>query len=767
MQTRTRRRAAARGAIATLVTTLVALAAPGLAPVAAADTTFEASDGNMVADGTGPDWASFANKINCVQPLADCALDLATGTGDDAFGQGSKDDKSTLDVVDGSVPNAKDDLARLYAAGENRSGHTWVYLGWVRNATSGTANFSIELNKVATTAVPTVGKPYTIARTAGDLLVLYDFAKGSKVDTFQLRLSKWVTSGAPRTVCQANSTVPCWGKAVDITKAAYAKGSINKSPTTDKLYPEPSGGPANGLPTLTFGEVAIDLTAAGINTQGCAGFGSAMIRSRASAAFDAELKDFIAPARIAVGGNGTTDTTGWSSDGSAFTDSVYDSQLLPDGARLGTSASSSGTSSESHSVLAVDVPTEKTGDLEKGSVLHADVLTASAASTLTADTTSQTSVARVAGVNILDGLVTASVIESDGLTTANASGATPSTAFSGLKDLRVDLDGKGGNPPVAMNNVAPNTRIDLSPTIFGEGSFIELRGQQLSTSYPAPGTPLGSKVTYDARVNPVTMIHVHVTDRTPDEFLLGGLPNPFADGNVTTDVVLASATAHSHSAGILCQAAQAVEGHATVLRGNVGNLVGASLGNAALPAGGGGGADHQGIDTLNVGPNVVTAGVSTSDTSGGWGATSSDATSQANVAGLCIQLIAGGACEIGAQVLESHVSSQGTATSWSSTGGSSFVNLTIMGTSVPVGTSLVQDIPGIGKVAINELVCGDGNPPPSGSSTCSTSGPSSAMTVRALHVVITELLPANPLGLKLGSEIVVAESYSGATFVAV
>jgi hypothetical protein len=761
MLTSTRRRSAARGAVAALATTLLALAVPSGPALAVAGSTFEETDGNQVVDHGGTDWASFASSINCAPPFADCGIDLATGGGDDSFGQGSKDDQSTLSVVDGSIPNNKSDLARLYAASESRGGHSYLYLGWVRNNTLGTANFSIELNKVANTAVPQVGRPYTIQRTAGDLLVLYDFAQGGKADSFQLRLSRWVTSGAPRTVCQANSTVPCWGKAIDITKAKFANGSINKVAITDKLYPEPSGGPANGLPALTFGEAAVDLTAAGVATNGCAGFGSAMIRSRASASFDSELKDFIAPARVAVGGTGQTDTTGWSSDGSAVTDSVFDSQLVNPSTTLGTSAQSSGTSSESHSVLDLDVPPSDTGGVAQGGILHADLLTASAASSLTADTTSQTSVARVAGVNVLDGLVTASVIEADGLTTANASGATPSTGFSGLKDLKVDLDGKGGNPPVAMNNVAPNTRIDLSPSIFGEGSFIEIRGQQLSTTYPAPGTPLGSSVTYDARVNPVTMIHVHVTDRTPDPIL-----PIFDDGDVTTDVVLASAKAHSHSAGILCQAAQAVDGHATVLRGNVGNLVGASLGNAALPAGGGGGADHQGLDSLNVGPGVVTAGVSTSDTSGGWGATSSDATSQARVAGLCIQLIAGGACEIGADVLESHVSSQGTPTSWSSTGGSSFVNLTIMGTSVPVGAPLVQDIPGIGKVAINELVCGDGNPPPSGSSTCSTAGPSSAMTVRALHVVITELLPANPLGLKLGSEIVVSESYSGATFVA-
>jgi hypothetical protein len=314
-----------------------------------------------------------------------------------------------------------------------------------------------------------------------------------------------------------------------------------------------------------------------------------------------------------------------------------------------------------------------------------------------------------------------------------------------------------------MNNVAPNTRVDLSPTVFGEGSYVEIRGQKLATKYPAPGTLLGTKAEYDAEVNPITMLHVHVTDRTPDL-----LPDPFNDGDVETDIVLASATAHSHSAGLLCQAAQAVEGNATVLRGNVGNLVGASVGNAALPAGGGGGADHQSLDSLVLGsPAAVTAGVSTSDTEGGWGASSSDADSQSKVAGLCVQLMAGDACEIAADVVESHVSSRGSATSWSSTGGSSFVNLTIMGRSVPVSAGLVQEIPGIGKVSIDELACGDGSVPADGA-TCPTSGPSSAMTVRALHIVVTELLPQpNPLGLRLGSEIVVSESHSGATFIAV
>src|SRR5689334_3436200 len=106
MLTRTRRRAAARGAVAALATAVLAVAVPGAPALGApTDSTFEAQDGNQVVDGTGQDWVSFANRVNCAPPFADCALDLATGSGDDAFGQGSKDDQTTLRVVDGSIPN--------------------------------------------------------------------------------------------------------------------------------------------------------------------------------------------------------------------------------------------------------------------------------------------------------------------------------------------------------------------------------------------------------------------------------------------------------------------------------------------------------------------------------------------------------------------------------------------------------------------------------------------------------------------------------------
>jgi Prealbumin-like fold domain len=52
---------------------------------------------------------------------------------------------------------------------------------------------------------------------------------------------------------------------------------------------------------LQFGEAAIDLTAAGLVPPGiCEAFGSAFLKSRASASFTAEVKDFIAPIPVNI-----------------------------------------------------------------------------------------------------------------------------------------------------------------------------------------------------------------------------------------------------------------------------------------------------------------------------------------------------------------------------------------------------------------------------------------------------------------------------------
>src|SRR4030095_1818957 len=59
-------------------------------------------------------------------------------------------------------------------------------------------------------------------------------------------------------------------------------------------------------PAFTFGEAAIDLTAAGIIPEGeCAPFSSAYVKSRASDAFTSAVKDFIAPVGVSLDTCGT------------------------------------------------------------------------------------------------------------------------------------------------------------------------------------------------------------------------------------------------------------------------------------------------------------------------------------------------------------------------------------------------------------------------------------------------------------------------------
>jgi hypothetical protein len=55
------------------------------------------------------------------------------------------------------------------------------------------------------------------------------------------------------------------------------------------------------LAALTFGEAAINLSSAGVFPPGtCAAFGSTFLKSRASASFTAEVKDFVAPVPVNI-----------------------------------------------------------------------------------------------------------------------------------------------------------------------------------------------------------------------------------------------------------------------------------------------------------------------------------------------------------------------------------------------------------------------------------------------------------------------------------
>jgi len=254
--------------------------------------TFAGGDGNLQTNPTTfgtTDWQNVAGL--------NAGFDLPSGTGDNSFGQGTKEDNAAVTVVSGSIPPNKSDLTRFYEASEvGTNGHNFLYLAWERSNVLGSANMDFEINQAITPNLGTPG-PHTIIRKAGDLLVTYDFTNGGGKPT--LGLLFWVTTGST-SQCFSSNTLPCWGNHVTLNGTDSIGAVNNLDPVMDPLFPT-SPNYINPVPALQFGETAIDLTAAGVFPPGtCEAFGSAFLKSRASASFTAEVKDFIAPIPVNI-----------------------------------------------------------------------------------------------------------------------------------------------------------------------------------------------------------------------------------------------------------------------------------------------------------------------------------------------------------------------------------------------------------------------------------------------------------------------------------
>jgi hypothetical protein len=266
---------------------LVAYVMPAAAShpeVSLAGSNFEIdTDANLKVDDPAPsiDWANVTEVRKTDKP---------TGQTDDSFGQGTKEDTAVPTVVSGSIPNNKSDLLNFGVYQETTAaGRNFVHMFWQRvQEPTGTTNMDFEFNQSTTTSANGV----TPVRSAGDLLIQYDLAQGGTHP--ELFLARWVASG-PKSLCEAANSTPCWGKRVDLTLAGTATGSINTS-----AIPSADADGLGNVSSRTFGEASVDLDAIlGGSTQ-CVAFGSAYLKSRASDAFTAELKDFIAPAPVNI-----------------------------------------------------------------------------------------------------------------------------------------------------------------------------------------------------------------------------------------------------------------------------------------------------------------------------------------------------------------------------------------------------------------------------------------------------------------------------------
>lgn len=253
--------------------------------------TFEIdSDANLTTDGGGIDWlAGSAMRSGVI-----VTNDLPSGSADDSY-KGTKEDDTDPTVDTGSIPPSKSDLKSFGIYKEVTGTDVFLNVFWTRvQDPSGTTNLDFEFNQSALTYNKPVGSAQVIpVRTAGDVLVTYDVTNGGTTAT----ISKRTWSGS------------AWGPATAMT-GTQAIGDINDSAITAA-----NGGGLGALDARTFGETSLNLATLVPVAQGCKTFGSAFLKSRSSDAFNAELKDFIAPHRVSVSNCGTVNVHKTDDDG--------------------------------------------------------------------------------------------------------------------------------------------------------------------------------------------------------------------------------------------------------------------------------------------------------------------------------------------------------------------------------------------------------------------------------------------------------------------
>ena len=132
--------------------------------------------------------------------------DLATGSGDDSFGQGSKEDTADSYRDRRFHPADESDLKTFGVYQEETAGGKFLHLFWTRvQDPSGTTNMDFEFNK--STAMSSNG--ITPVRTAGDLLITYDLSKGGTDPELSLREGPEVRAvGSPRRTSTIQATPP-------------------------------------------------------------------------------------------------------------------------------------------------------------------------------------------------------------------------------------------------------------------------------------------------------------------------------------------------------------------------------------------------------------------------------------------------------------------------------------------------------------------------------------------------------------------------------
>jgi hypothetical protein len=292
---------------------------------------------NILGDGSsanGPDWADLFNAggnripgaLSTYGGLADAFIadpSSAAGARDPStfsgFGTSNKntDPISTADCTapGNSYPSctpwgwapgnepAKDDLTNVYAyetvatandpnTGAMKAGDLILYAGAEREDPSGDSHIDFEFfqNRVSLCEPPSLTptcSTFVGARKNGDVILSMDFRTGGTLGSVTLRKwngSDYVQEGIATGVgCFTNDTLCAFNNELPIDGGPW--------PNLDN-----HGQVITTLPTNAFTEIGVDLTAL-IGANPC--LSTFMAKTRSSASFTAELKDFAGPTSFA------------------------------------------------------------------------------------------------------------------------------------------------------------------------------------------------------------------------------------------------------------------------------------------------------------------------------------------------------------------------------------------------------------------------------------------------------------------------------------
>src|SRR6266404_3355729 len=572
-------------------------------------------DGNLTVDHLVPpsepiDWDSSPF------PAALTTFTDGTGSTDDIFGQGSKEnDQSSWVCTTGSAP-PKDDIVNEISingappvAGEiafrffpvSGAQSQFLYANWSRLSNNGDAHIDYEFNQADPSTNHVPGCPQLPLRTPGDFLISFDTQNGGAV----IGVSAFTWNGTTFVPLSVGSKGILWDAAV------------NTAPSITGLT-------ATGI--NLFGELALNVSDT-IGEIPCNKVLFVAMKTRASTSLSAELKDRtrVKPVNFTV-----FNPAGAKASGNASAAQIQDrllgiNQALPAATPAtctqGVCSSQSGIGSTGNSNQVLNVAVPPPG----GAVLKANLLSASSTSTVdpTTNSATDTGVAESAGVNLVGGLVTADVVRAVANAQASAFNSSFSSAGSAFNNLVVN--------GTQVNNVNPNTTIDLPAAQFGVGRFVKLFEELGSSSQPPPGQLAGGTFAADLTVN---MIRVHITSLAPT--------------GDAVDVVVSHAQAHAdfpQPAG--CPSlVGSVSGNATIVneQANPSQLP-VVLGFVSIPPQGG--HDNQDLDQLST--SLVSGGTSVSDSAGTISASSSNSSSFAKAQNVCA-LPVNGTCTASASV---------------------------------------------------------------------------------------------------------------------